>query len=410
MYLTISKRFEFSASARLRRNDLSSAENETYFGANRSGSYGTGHNYIAYVIFHGPVDQRTGMLINVATIKDRVLSLIERRYDHKFLNADTPPFDQIPPTPENVAAQFLKDVQPLFADGTARPVACHIEVPPGEAATAYLSGRVENDYWMEFSAARRTYSPFLTDEENRALFGVASSKMGHGHNYRVRLTLTGALRPEMGMIVPDRSARTSLAEFRSLLDHKNLNEEVPELSKLPITTEYLSKFALERLAMTMPVARVRMYESEQFFAEYSAGGRCSIGIVDGFNAAHRLHSPLLDERHNDTVYGRCNNPAGHGHWYKVEVTVSGNLDSRTGALDDLGEFGMIVSSALSGWEGKHLDLETGDFKDRPSTSENIVQTLWPRLDTPLGGRLSRLRVWETSNNRFTLRREEPRSE
>ncbi len=68
---------------------------------------------------------------------------------------------------------------------------------------------------------------------------------------------------------------------------------------------------------------------------------------------------------------------------------------------------MTASHALSSWEGKHLDLETDDFRDRPSTSENIVQVLWPRLDTPLDGRLSRLRLWETTNNRFTLRRDEP---
>jgi 6-pyruvoyltetrahydropterin/6-carboxytetrahydropterin synthase len=198
-----------------------------------------------------------------------------------------------------------------------------------------------------------------------------------------------------------------LAELHNLLDHKNLNEEVPELAKHPITTEYLSKFGLEKLAVALPVDRVRLNESDHFFAEYATDRRCFIGVRSGFNAAHRLHSPLLNDRENLTVYGRCNNSAGHGHWYQVEATVSGTLNERTGALENLNEFGMTMSNALSVWEGKHLDLETNDFKDRPSTSENIVQILWPRLDTPLGGRLSRLRLWETTNNRFTLRRDEP---
>jgi 6-pyruvoyltetrahydropterin/6-carboxytetrahydropterin synthase len=198
-----------------------------------------------------------------------------------------------------------------------------------------------------------------------------------------------------------------MESLRTLLDHKNLNDEVRELDGVPITTECLSKFVLERLAVGLPVNRVRLYEMDQFFAEYDVAGVCSMGLLSGFNASHRLHSPLLDDFQNQHVYGKCNNPAGHGHWYKVESTLSGNLDLRTGALEDLSEFSLILDNALRKWEGKHLDLETDDFRNRPSTSENIIQTLWPRLDDPLGGKLTRLRLWETANNRFTLRRLPP---
>jgi hypothetical protein len=51
-----------------------------------------------------------------------------------------------------------------------------------------------------------------------------------------------------------------------------------------------------------------------------------------------------------------------------------------------------------------LDLETEDFRNAPSTGENIVRALWPRIDNRLNQRLVRLRLWETANNRFTLRR------
>jgi 6-pyruvoyltetrahydropterin/6-carboxytetrahydropterin synthase len=407
MYLTISKRFEFSASARLWRNDLSASENAAYFGPHRSGKYGTGHNYVASLVFSGTVDSRTGMLINVATIKERILEIIEKRFDHKFLNSDSPPFDAVPPTPENIAARLLREAQPLFAGETAKPIACHIEVPPATEATAYVDGRVERDFWIQFSAARRTCSPHLTDEENRALFGVSASPMGHGHNYRLRATIGGKFRPEHGLLVPEAEGIWAMESLRTLLDHKNLNDEVRELTGCPITTEYLSKFVLERLAARLPVSRVRLYEMDQFFAEYDTIGICSMGLASGFNASHRLHSPVLDDVQNRSVYGKCNNLAGHGHWYKVESTLSGQLDPRTGALEDLSEYSLILDEALKRWEGKHLDLETEDFRNRPSTSENIIQTLWPRLDDPLGGKLTRLRLWETANNRFTLRRFPP---
>ena len=62
-----------------------------------------------------------------------------------------------------------------------------------------------------------------------------------------------------------------------------------------------------------------------------------------------------------------------------------------------------MSEAVSPWHDKHLDLEVEEFRDHPSTGENIVQALWPRIDSRLDGRLTRLRLWETANNRFTLR-------
>ena len=59
------------------------------------------------------------------------------------------------------------------------------------------------------------------------------------------------------------------------------------------------------------------------------------------------------------------------------------------------------------WQNKHLDLETEEFRETPSTGENIVQMLWPKLDAKLDGRVMRVRLAETANNRFTLRRTEP---
>jgi 6-pyruvoyltetrahydropterin/6-carboxytetrahydropterin synthase len=409
MYLTISKRFEFSASARLRRADLSESENSAYFGPFRSGEYGTGYNYVAHIVFQGTVEARTGMLINVATIKERILDLLERRFDHKFLNADTPPFDKIPPTPENIALRLLREAQPLFAGESAKPIACHIEVPPDTGATAYADGRLERNFWTQFSAARRTYSPHLTDEENRALFGIASSPLGHGHNYRLRTIVIGNVLPEHGLIAPETAAKLALSRLQQLLDHKNLNAEVPELDGGPMTTECLARFAHEFLSRELPVDRVRLHENDQFFAGYSADQICSIGIRSGFNAAHRLHSPLLNDLQNRSIYGKCNNPAGHGHWYQVEATLSGELDPKTGVVANLAELQKVLADALAPWQGKHLDMETGDFTNRPSTSENIVQTLWGRLDSQRAERMSCLRLWETPNNRFTLRRVPPKA-
>jgi 6-pyruvoyl-tetrahydropterin synthase len=63
-----------------------------------------------------------------------------------------------------------------------------------------------------------------------------------------------------------------------------------------------------------------------------------------------------------------------------------------------------MESALTPWQDHHLDLETEDFAEIPSTGENIVRALWPKMDSRLEQRMVRLRLWETANNRFTLRR------
>jgi 6-pyruvoyltetrahydropterin/6-carboxytetrahydropterin synthase len=89
----------------------------------------------------------------------------------------------------------------------------------------------------------------------------------------------------------------------------------------------------------------------------------------------------------------------------VQATVVGEIDERTGTVFNLADFAAAIAGALAPWDRRHLDLETDDFRSFPSTGENIVRALWPRLQPGLDGRLARLRLFETRNNRFALRRE-----
>jgi len=99
--VTISKKFEFSASHRYWRDDWSEEKNKQEFGLCVS-PYGHGHNYELHVTISGPVDRKTGMIINLSALKKRVNEVI-RKFDHKFLNLDTPYFTEIIPTTENIA-------------------------------------------------------------------------------------------------------------------------------------------------------------------------------------------------------------------------------------------------------------------------------------------------------------------
>jgi 6-pyruvoyltetrahydropterin/6-carboxytetrahydropterin synthase len=240
-------------------------------------------------------------------------------------------------------------------------------------------------------------SPRLTPQENEQLFGAAASPFGHGHNYRARLSFrdTGAH--------PEPISRF-LNSLRAELDHKNLNREVPDLTNQPVTTETLARYLHRRAASTLAVHRVRLHERSDFFAEYWNGGQFFLGLQAPFSAAHCLNSEQLSAEENVALYGKCNNARGHGHLYLTEATIGGALDERSGTLIDLESFQAGIAAALEPWQNKHLDLEMEEFSGKPSTGENIVQALWPRFDSRLDHRLVRLRLWETANNRFTLRK------
>src|SRR4051812_16648680 len=283
MLLTVSKRLEFSASRRLFVKAWSDAENRAAFCAETSARYGAGRNYVVYFIFAGSVDPATGMLMNISEIKERVGRVLHDGFDHKFLNEDNPAFATTPPTPENVARQLLFDAAPLFTDGKAQLVACHLTESENHSATFYANGTVEANYWFEFSAARQTTSPQLATAENEKLFGAAASPFGHGHNYRARLTFQGDA-------VAEAAISGCLDSVRSELDHKNLNREVPGLTNQPITTETLARYLHKRAAETLPVQRVRLHERSDFFAEYWSGDHFFLGLRAGFSAAHCLKS------------------------------------------------------------------------------------------------------------------------
>jgi len=401
MVLTANRRMTFSASRRLARDGWSVAENERVYGAGSERAWGSGENYDAHFVFAGDPDPASGMLVNLSEVKRALAEVIEERYDHRFLNLDTPPFDRRPPTPENLAVQLLAEARAACAGLPAPPAACHLAESARTAAIAWSDGTVEREFTLAFSAARRTFSPHLSDEENVAYFGRAASPAGHGHGYLLRVVLRGTP-DEHGLVAPHAETAGALASLHERLDHRNLNLEVPELAGAPMTTECLARFVHAALAATLPVARVRLHEMPHFFAEYD-GSRAALGLETTFAAAHCLRRADLSEEENRALYGKCSNPNGHGHRYTVQATVAGEIDARTGTVFSLAAFDEGLAGSLAPWDRRHLDLETDDFRAGPSTGENIVRALWPRLQGRLGGRLERLRLFETRNNRFALR-------
>ncbi len=402
MFLTVSKRLEFSASRRLFVADWTDEQNHAAFGDETNARYGAGRNYVAWFVFTGAVDVATGMLMNISEIKQRAGAVIDDGYDHKFLNEDNPGFAHLVPTAENVARQLASDIAPLFHGSGAELTAVHLAETPQRCATAYADGHTDGHYEFRFSAARTTISPHLSKAENEQLFGTAASPHGHGHNYRVRLTMRSGSGADR--VWEHDTISECIDSLTTELDHRNLNIEVTGLRELPITTEVLARYIFDRAKESLPVHRVRLHERNDFFAEYDLAGQHLLSMQMPFSASHRLQSYVHSPEENAAMYGKCNNPRGHGHLYVSEATIGGRLDERSGTLCNFTEFRDAMRQAVADWDNRHLDLETDEFRERPSTGENIVQALWGKVNPLLWNRLERLRLWETANNRFTLGR------
>ncbi|KAF0506086.1 6-pyruvoyl tetrahydrobiopterin synthase [Gigaspora margarita] len=85
-----------------------------------------------------------------------------------------------------------------------------------------------------------------------------------------------------------------------------------------------------------------------------------------FSAAHRLHSPHLTEEENKELYGKCNNPNGHGHNYTVEITIRGEVDPHTGMVMNLTDLKKCMGVAiLDELDHKNLDLDVPYFTNCP---------------------------------------------
>src|SRR5512138_2689271 len=92
-----------------------------------------------------------------------------------------------------------------------------------------------------------------------------------------------------------------------------------------------------------------------------------------FSASHRLHAPGLGDEENRRVYGKCNNPFGHGHNYVLDVTAQGPLDPATGRAADPAQLDAFVRrEILDAMDHRNLNTEVPAFAGSPPTSENLA--------------------------------------
>ncbi|HEV3278380.1 MAG TPA: 6-carboxytetrahydropterin synthase [Terriglobia bacterium] len=116
-----------------------------------------------------------------------------------------------------------------------------------------------------------------------------------------------------------------------------------------------------------------------------------------FSASHFYHNPELSPEENQRIFGKCNNPHGHGHNYVLDVTVEGDVDARTGMVVDLKDLKQVIEDeVMQAMDHRFLNEEVPAFREIIPTTENIAREIWRRLDGKIAaGSLHRVRLYET---------------
>jgi 6-pyruvoyltetrahydropterin/6-carboxytetrahydropterin synthase len=171
------------------------------------------------------------------------------------------------------------------------------------------------------------------------------------------------------------------------------------------TPEELAREIWRRLGGALAgkrLVRVRLAGRPSPIVDCRGEGDMDVTRVYEFSASHRLHSPRLPDEANREIFGKCNNPAGHGHNYVLEVTVRG-APGVDGEVLPGAELDRIVEREVIGrWDHRNLNVDLAEFRAVNPTAEEIARTAWRRIAAamPAEGpaRLHRIKLRETERN------------
>jgi len=147
------------------------------------------------------------------------------------------------------------------------------------------------------------------------------------------------------------------------------------------------------------VLRVRLDLHEDLSLAWEDGEKEMMEITVKYElaASHKLVRDEWDDDKNFSVFGKCSNPAGHGHNYLIEISLRGKPDERTGQIVGRSKVDEVVKrEILEQFDHKNLNEDTDEFAEKMATVENMSKVFWDKLIGNFGtAELTRVRVWET---------------
>ena len=252
----------------------------------------------------------------------------------------------------------------------------------------------------------------------RNTFSAWPAMCGLGRYYQVHVTAEGEPDPLTGFLINikdvDQAVRESVLPYLgSLLPAPDLplGEVMRQVLRLiaPLRPRKPHRRNSRRPPSKLPgVTAVRLDLTPYYSVGISRRDMSHVLIRQQFEfaAAHRLHMPRLSAAANRRLFDKCNNPAGHGHNYRLEVAVRAPIGP-TGQTLHIETLDAIVDRhAIQALDHKHLNIDVPAFKRLNPTVENIAKVIFGMLSAPLrrvGAELAEVSVWETSKTVCTYR-------
>lgn len=261
---------------------------------------------------------------------------------------------------------------------------------------------------VAFSSGHRYWIESLDESENRKLFGQWASPYNHGHNYVLWVSVEGDVNPADGMVVNIKDVDAVLQrEVVAVFDQKSINDEVPPFGQIVPSTENLTRHIQHRLT-DLPkgaaLTKLRLEETSTLWCELETEtDMLTITRTYEFAASHRLHVEEFSAEQNREAFGKCNNAAGHGHNYGLEVTVTGDPDPVTGFIVDIGRLDSVVNQeVVDRYDHKNLNCDVPELAGKNPTSEVVAIAIFDRLKSTVPCRLVKVRLLETARNAFEV--------
>ncbi|MDX9912383.1 MAG: 6-carboxytetrahydropterin synthase [Phycisphaerales bacterium] len=249
-------------------------------------------------------------------------------------------------------------------------------------------------------------------------FAASPAPRGLARHYEIELSLRGEPDQPSGYLadirLPDRAVRDAVLPLL-----QRACAERPEADPAPLLPELFdaARASLETLASRASLRSLRLCLSPTLSIEIEDQSMHTALLRQRFDiaAAHRLHVPTLSDDENRRLFGKCNNPSGHGHNYQFEPLVEIPLTGGAPALT-LAQLESLAQAAIvDRFDHTHLNLDTPDFSDdagiNPSV-ENIARVFFEHMRKAVEAhaaslpsdhrpRLRAMTVWETDRTSAT---------
>jgi len=230
-------------------------------------------------------------------------------------------------------------------------------------------------------------------------FNAWPAMRGLGRYYELEVACKGEADPATGYFMNIVHIDAAVREHALPLLERILHE-ADSAADLPMGQLMRSLLDVLQPALDGTIDRLRLTLSPRYAITLRSQQMNTVQISQHyeFSAAHRLHVDSLSDEKNRAVFGKCNNPAGHGHNYCVEVTVAVPIND-LGHLIPVEQLDAIVNQhAIEKLDHKHLNRDVPQFAKLNPSVEHIVQVVWDMLADRIAeiqGRLETVRVWET---------------